>query len=146
MTMRALKNRGRDLLMTLAALASLVSAVPANAAAAPTFDANVQATSLSPGGWDEPSGIGGSDGQLYIAAQNPNATPDTTLVQSSDGAHWAQNSAYTKYLSSRQEGQTGDVTMAADRAATVFLGHLTAALQTNIDYTRDDGKTWHTAN
>jgi hypothetical protein len=110
------------------------------------FNGNSQVTSQTPAGWDEPSGIAGSDGQLYVASQNPNATPDTNLAQSSDGVTWHENTAYTSYLQGRGEGQTGDVTMAADRAGTVFVGHLTAALQTDIDYTRDDGKTWSTAN
>jgi len=110
------------------------------------FNGNSQATSQTPAGWDEPSGIAGSDGQLYVAAQNPNATPDTTLAQSSDGTTWHEGTAYYSYLRGRNEGQTGDVTMAADRAGTVFLGHLTGGLQADIDYTRDGGKTWHTAN
>lgn len=113
------------------------------------FNGNSQATSQTPAGWNEPSGITGSDGQFYIAAQNPNVaigTADTTLVQSSDGVTWHTNNAYYNYLNGRGEGQTGDVTMAADRAGTVFVGHLTRALQADIDYTRDDGKTWSTAN
>ena len=118
---------------------------------APGFNGNSQVThqpgsSSSPGGWNEPSGIAGSDGELYIASQNPNASPDTLVSQSSDGVTWKDNTAYYQYLAGRAEGQTGDVTMAADRDKTVFLGHLTAALQADIDYTRDDGKTWQTAN
>lgn len=114
-----------------------------------TFNGNSQVTSTSPPGWDEPSGIAGADGQLYIASQSPNAgtgNPDTLVSQSTDGINWHDNSAYSKYLASRTEGQTGDVTMGADQAGTVFLGHLTGELQADIDYTRDGGKTWQTAN
>ena len=110
------------------------------------FNGNSQVTSTAPPGWNEPSGIAGSDGELYIASQNPNATPDTIVSTSSNGVTWKDDSAYYTYLAGRAEGQTGDVTMAADRDNTVFLGHLTSALQTDIDYTRDDGKTWQTAN
>jgi hypothetical protein len=133
------------LVASLALLATAASAAGASAVA-PSFHANSQATSQTPGGWDEPSGITGADGELYIASQNPNATPDVTLSQSSDGIHWSEDDAYYAYLKGRAEGQTGDVTMAADRAGTVFVGHLTGALQADIDYTRDDGRTWHTAN
>lgn len=111
-----------------------------------SFNGNSQVTSTKPAGWDEPSGIGGADGQLYVASQNPNASPDTILSQSADGLTWHDNSAYYSYLAGRTESQTGDVTMAADQAGTVFLGHLTGELQTDIDYTRDGGKTWQTAN
>ncbi len=114
-----------------------------------SYNGNSQATSQTPAGWNEPSGIAGSDGELYIASQNPNVpkgSADTTLSQSADGITWHENTAYYSYLNGRAEGQTGDVTMAADRAGTVFLGHLTAALQADIDYTRDDGKSWQTAN
>jgi hypothetical protein len=110
------------------------------------FNGNSQVTSQTPAGWDEPSGIAGSDGQLYVASQNPNGSPDTALAQSSDGVTWHQNTAYTNYLKGRAEGQTGDVTMAADRGGTVFVGHLTGELQADIDWTRDDGKTWQTLN
>jgi len=113
------------------------------------YNANSQVTHQTPAGWDEPSGITGSDGELYLASQNPNVptgSADMTLSQSSDGVTWHENTAYYNYLNGRAEGQTGDVTMAADRAGTVFLGHLTGDLQADIDYTRDDGKTWQTAN
>jgi hypothetical protein len=138
----------------LAAVLSTVTWVLASPASAQTsdsltFNGNSQATSQVPAGWDEPSGIAGSDGELYVASQNPNTakgSPDTTLSQSSDGVNWHENTAYYSYLTSRAEGQTGDVTMAADRAGTVFVGHLTGELQADIDYTRDDGKTWQTAN
>lgn len=140
-------------LQVLVAVAALALLVPATAQAALTagdnplaFNGNSQATAQTPAGWDEPSGIAGSDGQLYIAAQNPNVTPDTTITQSSDGVTWHTDDAYYNYLKARNEGQTGDVTMAADRAGTVFVGHLTGELQADIDYTRDDGKTWQTAN
>jgi hypothetical protein len=127
----------------------LPESAEAQPAGALSFNGNSQATSQVPAGWDEPSGIAGSDGQLYLASQNPNVatgSPDTTLSQSSDGVNWHENTAYYNYLSSRSEGQTGDVTMAADRAGTVFVGHLTGELQADIDWTRDDGKTWQTAN
>ncbi|HET9719820.1 MAG TPA: hypothetical protein VFP55_07070 [Solirubrobacteraceae bacterium] len=110
------------------------------------FNANSQATAQTPAGWDEPSGIAGADGELYVASQNPNASPDMTLSVSNDGVNWHEDTSYYKYLAGRAEGQTGDVTMAADRAGTVFLGHLTGALQADIDYSSDDGKTWQTAN
>ncbi len=143
----------RTLSVAVLVAVALALAVPAaahaalSAAADPlAFNGNSQATTQTPAGWDEPSGITGSDGEFYLSAQNPNATPDTTLTQSSDGVTWHTNTAYYSYLQGRNEGQTGDVTMAADRAGTVFLGHLTGELQADIDYTRDDGKTWHTAN
>lgn len=142
--------RSRWLVVTIAAAAM---SIPAGAAQAQTgallFNGNSQVTSQTPGGWDEPSGIAGSDGELYVASQNPNVakgSPDTTLSQSSDGVNWAEDTPYYGYLAGRAEGQTGDVTMAADRAGTVFVGHLTGELQADIDWTRDDGKTWHTAN
>ncbi len=146
--MRAARRLVLGLLVVAAAvvLAAPVGAQSRHSSAAPAFNANSQVTSTQPGGWNEPSGIEGSDGELYIASQNPNATPDTIVSQSSDGVHWHDNATYYKYLANRNEGQTGDVTMAADRDKTVFLGHLTAALQADIDYTRDDGKTWQTAN
>jgi hypothetical protein len=112
------------------------------------FDRNVQVTHQQPAGWNEPSAIVGSDGELFIATQNPRttATPDMSLFRSSTGLSWQEDKPYYSYLSGRPEGQLGDVTMAADRAGTVFLGHLTSTLQTDIDWTRDHGKTWHTAN
>jgi hypothetical protein len=116
---------------------------------APGFNANSQVTRQTPAGWDEPSGIAGSDGNLYVASQNPNVatgSPDTALSQSSDGINWQDNSGYYKYLGGRTESQTGDVTTAADHAGTVFVGHLTGELQADIDWTRDGGKTWQTAN
>jgi hypothetical protein len=146
-----LVRAGRAHVLVTAAAAMLLPAATAQArltaGADPlAFNGNSQVTTQTPAGWDEPSGIAASDGQLYVAAQNPNASPDTTIAQSSDGVNWHTNTAYYSYLQGRGEGQTGDVTMAADRAGTVFVGHLTAALQTDIDYTRDDGKTWQTAN
>jgi hypothetical protein len=149
------KMRFRLLVATVlaAALSTATWILPVSAEAQPagtlSFNGNSQATSQVPAGWDEPSGIAGSDGQLYLASQNPNAptgSPDTTLSQSSDGVNWQENTAYYNYLSSRSDGQTGDVTMAADRAGTIFVGRLTGELQADIDWTRDDGKTWQTAN
>jgi len=137
------------LISVLLAFAALTAA-PAGASTL-GFARNVQATFRSPGGWDEPSGIAVADDRLFVASQNPNlsgtaGTPDTTLAFSTTGLKWREDKAYYAYLSGRPEGQTGDVTMASDNAGTLFVGHLTAALQTDIDYTRDDGKTWHTAN
>jgi hypothetical protein len=133
--------------LALGAAIAAATITPAAASAEPVgFNANSQVTTTKPGGWDEPSGITGSDGELYVASQNPNGSPDTLLSQSSDGVTWQDNAAYSNYLKGRAEGQTGDVTMAADHAGTVFVGHLTGELQADIDYTRDDGKTWHTAN
>jgi hypothetical protein len=109
------------------------------------FGKNAQATSQKPGGWDEPSGIAASGGELYAASQDINATPNTTLSQSANGISWHEDAPYHKYLAGRAEGQLGDVTMAADRAGTVFVGHITMTLQADIDWTRDGGKTWHTA-
>src|SRR5438067_9814004 len=128
--MRARLARGRAGGLVAALAAALVLPAPAearlSAAGEPlAFNGNSQATSQTPAGWDEPSGIAGSDGQLYVAAQNPNATPDTTLAQSGDGVTWHEDTGYYSYLQSRNEGQTGDVTMGADRAGTVFGGHLT---------------------
>jgi hypothetical protein len=111
-----------------------------------TFNGNSQVTSTAPPGWDEPSGIAGSDGQLYVASQSPNAKPGTLVSQSTDGISWHDNGNYYSYLAGRTDKDTGDVTMGADRAGTVFLGHLTGELQADIDYTRDGGKTWQTAN
>jgi hypothetical protein len=112
---------------------------------------NVQATTQTPAGWDEPSGIAGADGHLFVAAQNPEisgnpGSPDLTLADSSNGVSWQATNSYYSYEQSRPEGTLGDVTMTADRAGTVFVGHLTGLLQTDIDWTRDDGKTWQTAN
>jgi hypothetical protein len=141
--------RSRWLVVMIAAATMGIAAGTAQAQTGDLlFNGNSQVTSQVPAGWDEPSGIAGSDGELYIAAQNPNVatgSPDTTLSQSSDGINWQEDSAYYSYLQGRAEGQTGDVTMAADRAGTVFVGHLTGGLQADIDWTRDDGKTWHTA-
>jgi hypothetical protein len=130
-----------------------LAALPAGNAAGSTqafgFHANSRATFQSPGGWDEPSGIGSSAGQLFVASQNPNTpkgSADTTLAQSSDGLNWSEDTPYYTYLNGRAEGQTGDVTMTSDRAGTVFVGHLTGTLQTDIDWTRDGGNTWQTAN
>ncbi len=121
--------------------------VPAVASAqSVTFNGNSQVTSTSPPGWDEPSGIAGSDGQLYVASQSPSAKPGTLVSQSTDGITWHDNGNYYAYLGGRTDKDTGDVTMGADRAGTVFLGHLTGELQADIDYTRDGGKTWRTAN
>jgi hypothetical protein len=130
----------------VAALVGVIALPGAAAGASFSFHSNSRATFQSPGGWDEPSGIGSSAGQLFVASQNPNATPDVALSQSADGLSWSGDTPYTTYLSGRAEGQTGDVTMASDRAGTVFLGHLTGALQADIDWSRDGGKTWHTAN
>jgi hypothetical protein len=151
-TVKALALSG---LVAGAAIAPVTSGSARSDSGSPglTFNGNSQVTRMAPGGWNEPSGIAGSDGELYIASQNPNngpmamnTNPDTLVSQSSDGGRtWKDNTAYFNYLSGRAEGQTGDVTMAADRDKTVFLGHLTGSLQTDIDYTRDDGKTWATA-
>jgi hypothetical protein len=151
-TVKALALSG---LVAGAAIAPVTSGSARSDSGSPglTFNGNSQVTRMAPGGWNEPSGIAGSDGELYIASQNPNngpmamnTNPDTLVSQSSDGGQtWKDNTAYFNYLSGRAEGQTGDVTMAADRDKTVFLGHLTGSLQTDIDYTRDDGKTWATA-
>jgi hypothetical protein len=142
--------RSRWFVVAVSATAMWIPAGAAHAQTGPLlFNGNSQATSQTPAGWDEPSGIAGSDGELYIASQNPNVatgSPDTTLSQSSDGVNWIEDTPYYSYLSGRSEGQTGDVTMAADRAGTVFVGHLTGELQADIDWTRDGGKTWHTAN
>jgi len=110
---------------------------------------NVQVSTQIPAGWDEPSGIAGSDGRLYLSSQNPvtsAGSPDLTLDTSTNGAQWLESTKYYSYEGARPEGQTGDVTMTADRAGTVFVGHLTGALQADIDWTRDGGKTWQTAN
>ncbi|HWE58286.1 MAG TPA: hypothetical protein VG228_01225, partial [Solirubrobacteraceae bacterium] len=137
-------------LMVVAALLGAAWIAPSAAsAAAPVFNANSQVTAQQPPGWDEPSGIAGSDGQPYVASQNPNAptgSADMTLSQSMDGVNWHESTPYYTYLNGRAEGQTGDVTTAADHAGTIFVGHLTGALQADIDWTRDGGKTWQTAN
>src|SRR5947209_20567542 len=112
--------------------ALLATAIMAGACVGPTaagaqsltFNGNSQVTSTSPPGWDEPSGIAGADGQLYVASQSPTAKPGTLVSQSTDGINWHDNAGYYAYLGGRTEKDTGDVTMAADQAGTVFLGHL----------------------
>ena len=136
------------------ALGLLAAALPAASAAGGggvVLHKDVQASLQKPAGWDEPSGIGSSTGGLFVAAQNPElsghpGTPDLSLFNAADGTSWQETSPYYAYEAARNEGTTGDVTMTADAAGTVFVGHLTSALQTDIDWTRDGGKTWQTAN
>lgn len=134
-------------LVALAASTAISSAAPAGV----SWHRNVQASLQTPSGWDEPSGIASSTGQLFVAAQNPELSgtagqPDLSLFDSANGTAWQEAKSYYAYESGRAEGTTGDVTMSADAAGTVFVGHLTAGLQADIDYSRDGGKTWHTAN
>jgi hypothetical protein len=68
------------------------------------------------------------------------------MADSGNGVQWQETTGYYSYLQTRAEGTTGDVTMTADAAGTIFNGHLTSALQADIEWSRDDGKTWHTAN
>jgi hypothetical protein len=132
------------------AAVSLIAAAPAGAATL-ALHGNVQATTQSPAGWDEPSGITGADGRLYLAAQNPEisgnpGSPDVTIADSTNGVNWLDDSGYYSYMQTRPDGTLGDVTMTADRAGTVFIGHINGVLQADIEYSRDDGKTWNTAN
>jgi hypothetical protein len=135
-----------SLAAALLALQSSGSAV-AQPPPAPVFLPNVKAsvhfnTAGKPtAGWNEPSGIAGSDGAIYAAAQAP-----SSVDKSIDGKAWADpNNAYAKFIANRPDGDFGDVTMAADNGGTVFLGHLNGNLQAVIDYTRDGGQTWATA-
>src|SRR5438105_214208 len=117
------------------------TARPAKGSAGLAFHANVQASNQKPAGWNEPSAIAGSDGELYIAAQNGTTTGlhNISLFQSSNGRAWHEDKPYVKYLADRPEGQLGDVTMTADQSGTVFVGYIryfSSALQTNIDWTR----------
>ena len=114
------------------------------------FLKNARATSQKPAGWDEPSAIAVADDQLFVASQNPElsgnpGSPDLTLSFSTNSLRWSEDKQYYTYESGRPEGTTGDVTMTSDNAHTVFVGHLTRALQTDIDWSRDGGKSWHTA-
>jgi LPXTG-motif cell wall-anchored protein len=139
-------------LLAAAVLAALAGGLPASASGGgAVFHKDVQASLQKPAGWDEPSGIGSSAGHLFVAAQNPElpgspGAPDLSLFDSSNGTRWQETTPYYNYEESRNEGTTGDVTMTADAAGTVFVGHLTSALQADIDWSRDGGKTWQTAN
>src|SRR5207248_11609679 len=66
------------------------TARPAKGSAGLAFHANVQASNQKPAGWNEPSAIAGSDGELYIAAQNGTTTGrhNISLFQSSNGRAW----------------------------------------------------------
>jgi hypothetical protein len=128
------------------------AATAAGAATGPavSWRRNTRATFLKPAGWDEPSGITAADGDFYVAAQNPEqsgdpGSPDVTLASSESGTRWF-NTNYFSYEKGQDEGTLGDVTMAADRSGTIFVGHLTATVQADIDWSRDSGKTWHTSN
>jgi hypothetical protein len=140
---------GRYVLAVVVGLLWLAASAAAGSAQTFAFHRDSRATFQSPGGWDEPSGIASSAGGLFVASQNPNAptgTSDITLSQSSNGLSWSEDAPYYAYENGRLEGQTGDVTMTADRAGTIFVGHLTGTLQADIDWSRDGGKTWQTAN
>ena len=128
----------RSLLRALV-LASLAGGfLPATAAAGP-FHADVQATTQAPAGWNEPSAIAGADGRLYIAAQSATISPgtpppDVTIAYSTNGVNWSEDAPYYAYVSSKNDGTFGDVTMTADRAGTVFVGHINGNLEADIEY------------
>lgn len=136
----------------IAALLCLVAeALPATAGTARVFSAARQATKQSPAGWNEPSGIAGGDGRLYVAAQNPEisgnpGSPDVTIADSSNGVKWLEDKGYYSYMKKKTDGTLGDVTMTADRAGTVFVGHINGNVEADIEYSRNDGKTWQSAN
>jgi hypothetical protein len=135
---------------SLTAATLLTGSLPASQASTSIgFHRDVQVTTQKPAGWDEPSGIAGTTGGLYVAAQNPElsgnpGSPDITLAGSSTGQSWS-TTGYYNYEKTRAEGTLGDVTMAASDG-TIFVGHLTGTVQAEIDWSRDGGKTWHTSN
>jgi hypothetical protein len=143
------KLRIPALIVTIVAAAIVL---PASAAASTVaFHADVQATTQSPAGWNEPSAITGADGRLYMSAQNPElsgapGSPDVTIADSTNGVNWLEDTGYYGYMSTKNDGTVGDVTMTADRAGTVFVGHINLSLQADIEYSRDDGQTWQSAN
>ena len=130
--------------LVAAILAAAVGATSA-IADAPTFTTNVKASAIfdatgrALAGWNEPAGTTGSDGAVYAAFQAP-----SSLDRSTDGRTWA-DPGFTRFVSGRADGDTGDVTMTADSAGTVFVGHLNGNLQAVIDWTRDGGRTWASA-
>jgi hypothetical protein len=135
----------------LVVLIIAVAAVLPTSAAASPFRSNSQATTQSPAGWNEPSGIAGADGRLYLAAQNPEisgnpGSPDVTIADSTDGVNWLQDTGYYSYMASKTDGTLGDVSMTADRAGTVFITHINGNLEADVEYSRDDGQTWQSAN
>ena len=111
----------------------------------PKFGSNTRASvQVNPdnstgGGWNEPSGVTGSDGAQYVAFQFP-----SRLSRATNDRNWS-DTGYTKYQNSKTDGDFGDVTLAADKAGTVFFSHINGNLEADIDYTRDGGKTWRTA-
>jgi hypothetical protein len=116
------------------------------------FHRDIQATTQAPAGWNEPSGIAGVDGRLYVAAQNAEiqpgvpGNPDVTIADSSNGVSWQEDTPYYSYMQSKNDGTFGDVTMSSDAAGTVFIGHINGNLEADIEYTSDDGLTWQSAN
>lgn len=132
-------------------LATLIAGLLPAAAAAGPFHADVQATTQAPAGWNEPSAIAGADGRLYIAAQSATISPgtpppDVTIAYSTNGVNWSEDAPYYAYVSSKNDGTFGDVMMTADRAGTVFVGHINGNLEADIEYSSDDGQTWQSAN
>ena len=143
---RSSRVAGGALFLAVGVAAVLISA-PAGAKGGglPAFSANVRASVQSPPGWDEPSGLAAGDGTLYTAFQNPNATPASSVSSSTDGTNWADVSGFDAHDAAKPQGDMGDVTVATDKAGTIFVGHLTKDLQTDIDYSTDGGHTWQTA-
>ena len=130
---------------------ALAVVLPEVAQASVSFSPNHQATTQAPAGWNEPAGITAADGTLYLSAQNPEisgnpGSPDVTIARSTNGKLWSEDTGYYTYMQSKTDGTLGDVTMAADRAGTVFIGHLNSNLEADIEYTRDGGLTWQSAN
>ncbi|MHB8512746.1 MAG: hypothetical protein ACYDCC_11260 [Actinomycetota bacterium] len=119
------------------------SAKPKRSSIAPSlkFTTNTKASPTG-AGFSEPSGITSSDGTRYVAYQGNGSN----VSRADRGKAWV-NTGFGSFDQARgqQDGDAGDVTMAADNAGTVFVGHLGGALQTDIDYTRDGGSTWTTA-
>src|SRR5205807_9127440 len=76
---------------------------------------------------------------------NP-GSPDVTIANSTNGVKWLEDKGYYSYMKTKNDGTLGDVTMTSDRAGTVFVGHINGNLEADIEYTRNDGKTWHSAN
>jgi hypothetical protein len=140
----------KKLLRALAGVTFAAALIPSSATAA-FFHADSQATTQSPAGWNEPSGIAGADGRLYIAAQNAiiqpgTPPPDVSIAYSTNGINWSEDTPYYSFVSSKNDGTFGDVGMTADRAGTVFITHINSTLQADIEYSSDDGQTWQSAN
>ncbi|MFN2611240.1 MAG: hypothetical protein ABR507_10290 [Actinomycetota bacterium] len=127
---------------------TMVQAIPTSfASGSLTFTKNQNASpqastvTQTSAGWNEPAGVIASDGSGWMSFQGFGGSSGASRIVA--GGEWL-DAGLAKYSTDRG-GDSGDVTAAADRANTVFIGHFDSGLQSEIDYTRDGGKTWQTA-